>query len=145
MPDIGGTLTRFLSHHECLWINEAKAVNDDFALDGLNGIHDERHAAGVEQFKGGLRIDIGTRQPATKAGMRMVPPDDVFGTPRLPQHGRHFGLKDRIDVFHGNRGSGLRHGVNVDAINGVIVHEFTQHESHDFHRHSGASVFQHFK
>lgn len=63
-----------------------------------------------------LRIDIHVRQPTSKTRMRVIPPDDHLGPTRLLQHVQHLCLKDVIDGFDRDRGSGLRHGKDVDTL-----------------------------
>uniref|UniRef100_A0A182KHU4 Uncharacterized protein n=1 Tax=Anopheles christyi TaxID=43041 RepID=A0A182KHU4_9DIPT len=45
------------------------------------------------------RVNIYTRQPASKPGMRMVPSDHHFRPSGLLQHVQHFRLKHGIDRF----------------------------------------------
>ena len=46
---------------------------------------------------------------------------------------------------HKSYRSRLRHGENINHAHGIIVHEFSQHQSHDFHGHSCTSVLQHLQ
>ena len=73
MTEIRGRLTGFLAHHEGLRIYEAEGVNDDFSLDGLDGVDDDGDGAGGELFEGLLGVDVDGGEPAAKAGMRVVP------------------------------------------------------------------------
>ena len=145
MPNGGSGLPRFLPQHHELRINETKTVNHDLSLHGLNGIHHQRHRAGIERLEGALGIDVRARQPAPEPGMRMIPPHHHLPPPRLLQHVEHLGLKHGIHRFHGYASPGLRHGEDVHAVDGVVVHELAEHEAHDFHGDACSAVFEHFE
>jgi hypothetical protein len=63
----------------------------------------------------------------------------------LSQHIHHLGLKDGIYGFDGNAGAGLWHGEDIHDPNGVVVDKLAQHQAHDFHGHTGATVPKHFE
>lgn len=44
-------LTRLLPRHHVLRVDAPESVNDDFAADGLDGVDDYCHCAGVELFE----------------------------------------------------------------------------------------------
>ena len=69
MTEIGGCLSRFLAHHECLRVYEAEGIDDDFAFDGLDGIDDDGDGAGGELFERLLRVDVDGGEPAAEPGM----------------------------------------------------------------------------
>lgn len=48
MAKIARALAGFLTHHKKLRVNEAERINDYFALDGLDGVDDNRDRAGVQ-------------------------------------------------------------------------------------------------
>lgn len=85
---IAGALERRGGKHAGGVREEAERVDYDVALHGLDGIDHHRHAALVGFFehlevKGsgkehGLGVDIDGGEPAAKAGMGVVPTDDVF-------------------------------------------------------------------
>jgi hypothetical protein len=52
-----------------LGVYEAEGVNDDFALDGLNGVDDDGDGAGCELLEGLLGVDVDGGQPAAEARM----------------------------------------------------------------------------
>ena len=145
VSDVGGGLAGLLSHHHELRINESEAVDDDLALDGLDGVHDECDSAIAQGFEAGLGVDVGGGEPATKSGMRVVPAHDDLGTSRLSEHVHHVLLKGRIDAFDTDGSTRLRHSEDVHAVNGVFVDELSEHESHDFHGDPGPSVLEHFE
>lgn len=58
----------------------------------------------------------------------------------LPQHLHHLGLENRVYGFDANACSALRHGEDVHDANGEVVDEVTEHETHDFHGDTGATV-----
>ena len=66
-------LTWLLSKHERLWVDESEGINDNLALDGLDGVNNNGNGSRCQLFKGLLCIDINRRKPATKTRMRMVP------------------------------------------------------------------------
>ena len=78
MPEIRGRLPRLLAQHECLRVDEAEGVDDDFALDGLDGVDDDGDGARGQLFEGLLRVDVDAGEPAAEAGVRVVPADDGF-------------------------------------------------------------------
>lgn len=50
-----------------------------------------------------------------------------------------------IDGFDADAGSTLRHGEDVDYADGVVVHKFAEHETHYFHRNTGAAMAKHLE
>ena len=69
-------LAGLLAHHEKLRVDESEGVNDDLALDGLDGVNDDGDGARVKLLERLLRVDIDGRKPAAETRMRMVPADD---------------------------------------------------------------------
>ena len=78
MAQVGGGLAGFLAEHEGLWIDEAEGVDDDFAFDGLDGVDDDGDGAGGELLEGLLGVDVDGGEPATEAGVGVVPTNDCF-------------------------------------------------------------------
>ena len=78
MTDIGCGLTGFLAEHERLWVDQAESVNDDFALDGVDGVDDNGDGARSELLEGLLGVDVDGREPAAEARVGMVPADDCL-------------------------------------------------------------------
>ena len=76
---IAGALTRLLAHHKKLRVDEPEGVDDDLALDGLDGVYDDGNGARVQLLERLLRVDVDRRQPAAEPGMRMVPAHDGLG------------------------------------------------------------------
>lgn len=58
MTQVRCGLARFLAHDNCLRCDESEGINDDFALDGLDGIDHYGDGAGGELFEGLLGVDI---------------------------------------------------------------------------------------
>mmetsp|Transcript_10239 Transcript_10239/g.21461 ORF Transcript_10239/g.21461 Transcript_10239/m.21461 type:complete len:286 (+) Transcript_10239:190-1047(+) len=145
MPNIRGSLPRLLPQHHQLGINQPKTIDDHLPLDRLNRIHHQRHRPGIQSLKRTLRIDIRRTQPAAEPGVGVIPPHDHLAPPRLLEHIEHFRLEDGIDGLDADRRSGLGHGEDVDAVDGVVVDELAEHEAHDFHGDAGAAVFEHFE
>jgi hypothetical protein len=58
-----------VAHHEGLRVDEAESVDDDLALDRLDGVDDDGDGAGRELLKRLLGVDVNRRQPAAKAWM----------------------------------------------------------------------------
>lgn len=73
MPQVGRGLPGFLAQHEGLRVDEAEGVDDDFALDGLDGVDDDGDGARGELFEGLLRVDVDGGEPAAEAGVGVVP------------------------------------------------------------------------
>lgn len=80
MSQVRCRLSRLLAHDDGLRLNETERVNDDLALDGLDGINNNSNCAGRKLLEGLLRIDIDRGKPATKTRMRVIPADDSLGT-----------------------------------------------------------------
>ena len=73
VAQVGCCLSRFLAHHEGLGGDETEGVDDNFALDGLDGVDDYGDGTGGELLEGLLRVDVDGGEPAAEAGMGMVP------------------------------------------------------------------------
>lgn len=69
VADVGGCLAGLVTHHECLRVDEAEGIDDDFTLDGLDGVDDDGDGAGGELLEGLLCVDINRGQPAAETGM----------------------------------------------------------------------------
>jgi hypothetical protein len=52
-----------------LGVDEAESIDDDFALDGLDGVNDDGDGAGGELLERLLRVDVDRGQPAAEARM----------------------------------------------------------------------------
>lgn len=165
VAQVGCGLSGLVAHHERLRVDQTESVDNDLALYGLDGIHDNGDGAGSELLERLLGVDIDAGKPAAETGMRMVPTNDslwpancvmleclskilrsLCSLPsRLPQHVHHLGLEDRIDSLNTDASTALRHSKDVDHPHGIVIHELSQHETHDFHRHTGAAVSQHLE
>ena len=78
MAKVGGGLPWLVAHHENLWVDQSKRIDDDFAFHGLDGINDNGDGAWCKLFEGLLGIDVDGGEPAAEAWMRMVPADYCF-------------------------------------------------------------------
>jgi hypothetical protein len=58
-----------VAHHEGLRVDETEGIDDDFALDGLDGVDYDGNGAGCELLERLLCVDIDRRQPAAETGM----------------------------------------------------------------------------
>lgn len=76
VAQVGSGLAGLLSEHEGLWVDEAEGVDDDLALDGLDGVDDDGDSARGELLERLLSVDVDGRQPAAEAGVGVVPADD---------------------------------------------------------------------
>jgi hypothetical protein len=63
----------------------------------------------------------------------------------LSQHVHHLSLEDRVHSFNRHAGTRLGHGEDIHHANSVVIHELSQHKSHDFHRHTSPSVPEHLQ
>ena len=52
-------------------------------------------------------------------------------------------LEGFVDGFDADTGSTLGHGKDVDDTDCIFIDKFSEHETHDFHRHSRPGMFQH--
>jgi hypothetical protein len=69
VTDVGGGLAGLVAHHEGLRVDEAEGIDDDLALDGLDGVDYDGDGAGRELLERLLGVDIDRRQPAAETGM----------------------------------------------------------------------------
>lgn len=69
VANVGRGLAGLVAHHEGLRVDEAEGIDDDFALDRLDGVDDDGDGAGGELLERLLRVDIDRRQPAAEARM----------------------------------------------------------------------------
>jgi hypothetical protein len=97
----------------------------------------------------------------------VIPSNNHLWSSSLFQHIQHFCLEDVIDRFDSDSSTRLRHckdihtrdllvsillqsrsGVRLgkdEMTNGVIIDEFSQHQTHDFHRYSRSTVLEHLQ
>jgi hypothetical protein len=80
VSDVRGRLARLGARGDGVRLDEAEGVDDDLALDGLDGVDDDSDGARVEGLEGLLGVDVDGGEPATEAGVGVVPADDAFGT-----------------------------------------------------------------
>ena len=76
VAQVGRALAGLLAHHEGLRVDQTERINDDLALDRLNGIDDDGDGAGGQLFEALLGVDVDRGQPAAEPGMGMVPAND---------------------------------------------------------------------
>ena len=145
MSDVAGRLAGFLAEHHELGVDEAEAIDDDLALDGLDGIDDEGDGAGIERLEGGLGVDVGRAQPAAEAGVGVVPAHHHLPPAGLLEHVEHLGLVDGIDGLDAHRRTRLGHAEHIHTIDGVVVDELAEHEAHDLHGDAGPAVLEHLE
>jgi hypothetical protein len=69
VADVGGGLAGLVAHHERLRVDEAEGVDDDLALDGLDGVDDDGDGARCQLLERLLCVDVDRRQPAAETGM----------------------------------------------------------------------------
>ena len=79
VAEVGGRLARLLAHHQHLRVDEAEGVDDDFALDGLDGVDDDGDGARGQLLEGLLRVDVDAGEPAAEARVAVVPSYDCLG------------------------------------------------------------------
>lgn len=80
MAQVGCTLSRLLTQHQRLRVDETEGVNDDLSLDGLYGIDDDGDSAGCQLLERLLGVDIDRGEPATETRVRVVPADNRLGS-----------------------------------------------------------------
>lgn len=73
VTEIGGALPGFLAQHQGLRVYEAEGVDDDFSLDGLDGVDDDGNGAGGELLEGLLRVYVDRGEPAAETRVGVVP------------------------------------------------------------------------
>lgn len=158
MTQVGCRLAGLLAVDQGLWVDEAEGINDNLALDGLDGVDNNGDGAGVELLEGLLCVDIDGRQPAAKTGMGMVPAYYGFRSkcssqlivvtgrigmdepPGLPQHIHHLCLEHWVDGLNTDTSSALGHRKHIHHANCEVIDELSQHQSHDFHGDTCATM-----
>lgn len=78
VTQIGCCLAGFVTHHECLWVDKAESIDDDFALNRLYGVDYDGDGAGCELLERLLRVYVDAGEPASETRMGMVPAYDCF-------------------------------------------------------------------
>ena len=78
MTQVARRLSSLLTQHERLRIDQPESIDDDFALDGLDGVDDNGDGARSELLEGLLGVDVDGREPAAEARVGMVPADDCL-------------------------------------------------------------------
>jgi hypothetical protein len=58
MTQVRCALTRFLTEHKRLRVDESESVDDDLSLDRLNGINNDGNSSRCQLFEGLLCVDI---------------------------------------------------------------------------------------
>lgn len=58
MTQVRSGLARFLAHDNCLRCDESEGINDDFSLDGLDGVDHNGDGTGSKLLKRLLSVDI---------------------------------------------------------------------------------------
>ena len=85
VAEVGGRLPGLVAHHERLRVDEAEGVDDDLALDGLDGVDDDGDGARGQLLEGLLRVDVDGGEPAAEARVGVVPAYDGLVS-RIAQH-----------------------------------------------------------
>lgn len=75
VTQVGCALSRLLTEHQRLWVDESEGIDNDLAFDGLYGIDNDGDCAGCQLLEGLLGIDVDRGEPAAEARMGMVPAD----------------------------------------------------------------------
>ena len=58
VTNVRSGLARLLTKHKRLRVDQAEGVDDDLALDGLDGVYHDGDGAGSELLEGLLGVDI---------------------------------------------------------------------------------------
>lgn len=61
MSQVGGSLSWFVTHHECLRVDQPKCINHNFAFYRLYRIDDDSDSTRGELFEGLLCVDVDGR------------------------------------------------------------------------------------
>jgi len=72
-------LAWLLSEHKRLWVDESEGIDDNLALDGLDGVNHDGNSSRCQLFERLLCVDINRGKPATEARVGMVPANDCLG------------------------------------------------------------------
>jgi hypothetical protein len=63
----------------------------------------------------------------------------------LPEHVHHLHLEDRVDSFYADARTTLWHRKHIHNPDSEVVDKLPKHQTHDFHRHTGATVPEHLE
>ena len=80
VTQVGSTLAWLLPEHKRLRVDKSEGIDDDLALDGLDGVNYDGNSSRCQLFERLLRININRGKPATETRMGMVPANDSLGS-----------------------------------------------------------------
>jgi hypothetical protein len=63
----------------------------------------------------------------------------------LPEHVHHLHLEHRVDGLNTDARAALRHRKHIHHADSEVVDKLAKHQTHDFHRYTGAAVTQHLE
>lgn len=162
-------LAGLLAEHQRLRVNQPECIDDDFALDGLDGIDDDGDGSWGKLLEALLGVDVDAGQPAAETRVGVVPSNDGLGpmckivisipAPKqgkdvtklrclpscLSQHLHHLHLEYRVDGLDTDASTTLWHGKHVNDTDSEVVDKLSQHQSHDFHRYTCPAMSQHLE
>lgn len=71
-------LPGLLAHDDGLGLDESEGVDDNFTLDGLDGVNNNGNSTGRQLLERLLGVDIYGGEPASKTGVGVIPADNAF-------------------------------------------------------------------
>jgi len=145
MSNIRGGLPWFLAWHDCLGLDGSESVDHNFTFDWLNWIDDHTNSSWVESLLRLLGFNISSWQPASKTWMGMVPADTYLVSTHLLHHVHEFCLVNWINGLNTDSGTHLWHGEHVNAGDGIVILDFTDHKSHDLKWDTSSWMLQHLQ
>lgn len=89
--------------------------------------------------------------PTTDSGLqasqlRSINRNIVVNEPScLSKHIHHLGLEHGVDSLDTDSGTALGHSKHIHNLDGKVIHKLAQHQTHDFHGHTCATVSKHFE
>ena len=73
MTKIRRRLSRLLTEHHHVRVDQTESIDNNFAFDALDGVNDHGNGSVREGLKALLGVDVDARQPAAEPRMGMVP------------------------------------------------------------------------
>jgi len=77
--------------------------------------------------------------------MGVIPTDTDLVPPDLLHHLHHVLLINWIDSLNRDCGAHLGHREDINHMNGVVIVDLADHESHNFEGHTCRAVLHHFQ
>lgn len=145
VTDVWCCLSWLCTHHHCLLVDAAEGINHYLAFNRLDRVNDYSHCSRVESLLTSLSFYVSAWQPRAKTRMWVIPPNATLLSANLFHHVHEGLLVDRVDRFNRDGGAHLRHGEDINDSDGVVIVNFSHHQTHDFKWNACSTMFKHFE